>query len=78
MLLAIDVSNTNTKLGLFEGERLVASFRTTTDRARTGDELGVLVSGLFRHKGMDASVVTGVAIASVVPPLRWALDEFVR
>lgn len=78
LLLAVDVSNTNTKLGLFEGERLLTSFRITTDRARTGDELGVLVSGLFGQERIEREEVHGVAIASVVPPLRWALEEFVR
>jgi type III pantothenate kinase len=78
LLLAIDVSNTNTKLGLFREERLVASFRVSTERARTGDELGVLVSGLFAHAGIPADAVKAVIVASVVPPLRWALEEFVR
>jgi type III pantothenate kinase len=77
MLLAIDVSNTNTKLGLFAGERLVQSFRVSTDRSRTGDELGVLVAGLFAHAGLALTEVSAVIVASVVPPLRWALEDFV-
>lgn len=77
MLLAIDVSNTHTKLGLFEGERLLASFRISTDRSRTGDELSVLVRGLFQQASIDFRSVRAVAIASVVPPLRQTLEELV-
>jgi type III pantothenate kinase len=78
MLLAIDVSNTNTKLGLFEGEELVASFRVSTDRSRTGDEIGVLVRGLLGHAGIDLGRVRAAAVALVVPPLRRALESFAR
>jgi type III pantothenate kinase len=46
MLLAVDVGNTQTVLGLFEGERLADSFRLATDRSRTGDELGVTLAAL--------------------------------
>jgi type III pantothenate kinase len=77
MLLAIDVSNTHTKLGLFDGERLVHSFRIRTDRNRTGDELGALTRGLFQHRGLGLDAVDAVIVASVVPPLRRALEEFV-
>lgn len=75
MLLAIDVSNTNTKLGLFRGSDLVTSFRVATERSRTGDELGVLVSGLFAHARIERSAIDAVIIASMVPTLRWALVE---
>ena len=75
MLLAIDVSNTNTKLGLFSGDELVHSFRIATDRERTGDELGVLLGGLFAHRGCRPGDVTGIAVASVVPTLERSLEE---
>ena len=78
MLLAIDVSNTNIKLGLFEGERLLTTFRVRTERGRTGDEMGVLVGGLFAHAGLDLAKVRAAAVASVVPPLRGALEDFIR
>jgi len=78
MLLAIDVSNTNTKLGLFEGDSLVESFRIATDRSRTGDELGVLITGLFAHAGLRLDAVDGVVVSLVVPTLHWAIEELVR
>jgi type III pantothenate kinase len=69
MLLAIDVGNTNTVLGVFERKTLVQSWRLQTLRERTADELGLLVEGLFVHGGEDRSRITGIVISSVVPPL---------
>ncbi len=64
MLLAVDVGNTQTVLGLFDGERLAEHWRLATERERTGDELGVLLNGL-----LDADVVDGVCLSSTVPTL---------
>jgi type III pantothenate kinase len=73
MLLALDVGNTNTVLGLYrlDGEKpdLAAHWRVTTHRARTVDEYGVLFVNLFELNGMTASQVTHIIIASVVPPV---------
>lgn len=69
MLLAIDVGNTNIVLGVFEGATLVQSWRLTTLRERTADELGLLVDGLFAHARMDKSRVRDIILGSVVPPL---------
>ena len=69
MLLAIDVGNTNIVLGVFEGERLVESWRLATLRERTSDEIGIWVAQLFEHRAIDASKVTGIVMGSVVPPL---------
>ena len=64
MLLAIDVGNTQTVLGLFDGPELGEHWRLATDRERTGDELGVLITGL-----LDPEAVDGVCLSSTVPPL---------
>jgi type III pantothenate kinase len=74
MLLALDVGNTNTVLGLFnlaEGApaELVANWRITTSRTYTADEFGVLLRNLFALRGLEIGVVTGIVISSVVPPL---------
>jgi len=69
MLLAIDVGNTNTVLGVFEGARLLQSWRLQTLRERTADELGLLVNGLFAHHHLDKQKVTSLILGSVVPPL---------
>ena len=64
MLLAIDVGNTQTVLGLFEGAELREHWRLATDRERTGDELGVLITGLLEPDDVD-----GISLSSSVPPL---------
>ena len=69
MLLAIDVGNTNIVLGVFDGDRLVESWRLATLRERTSDEIGIWVAQLFEHRALDATKVTGVVMGSVVPPL---------
>ena len=69
LLLTIDVGNTNTVLGLHEGPELRAHWRLTTRREQTADEYGILVRNLFATQGVAPSQVTGVALASVVPPL---------
>jgi type III pantothenate kinase len=75
MLLAIDVGNTNTVLGLYRlatpdaPAALLADWRITTQRNPTVDELGVIFRNLFTLRSLDIAQVTGVAISSVVPPL---------
>src|SRR5262245_61978325 len=69
MLLAIDVGNTNIVLGVFDGDRLVHSWRLQTLRERTADELGLLVDGLFEHSQIERVQIRGVILGSVVPPL---------
>ncbi|MBD0373449.1 MAG: type III pantothenate kinase [Pyrinomonadaceae bacterium] len=73
MLLAIDVGNTNTSLGVYDREELVAHWRLTTARERTVDEYGVHSRNLFELAGLDFKAITAVAIASVVPPLNFTL-----
>ncbi len=69
MLLAIDIGNTNITLGLYEGDRLGPRWRLATGHGKTPDEYGVLMTGIFRHAGIDPAQIRAVAMASVVPPL---------
>src|SRR5687767_3606843 len=71
MLLAIDVGNTNIVIGVFRDAdwELVHSWRLTTLRERTADELGILVTNLCAHHHVTPQDITGVVVASVVPPL---------
>jgi type III pantothenate kinase len=78
MLLTIDVGNTNTVLGVFRGEELIANWRLTTARAQTVDEYGVLTRNLFSLAGLNREMISGVIISSVVPPLNWTLAEMSR
>jgi type III pantothenate kinase len=79
MLLALDVGNTNTTLGLYklDGEtpELAANWRVTTHRAQTVDEYGVFFVNLFEMHGMAPSQVTDIIIASVVPPVDSTLRQ---
>ena len=78
MLLAVDVGNTNTKLGLYDETRLVRSWRVTSRREQTADEYGVITRALLAGIGLAPAVVTGVAISSTVPAVQRALEEMVR
>jgi type III pantothenate kinase len=64
MLLAVDVGNTQTALGLYSGEKLHDHWRLATERSSTADELGVLLGGL-----LDFDEVDGICLASTVPVL---------
>jgi type III pantothenate kinase len=79
MLLALDVGNTNTKLGLYrlDGNEptVAAHWRLTTHRAQTVDEYGIFFVNLFRMNGMDTAQVKHIIIASVVPPLDSTLRQ---
>jgi len=78
MLLTIDVGNTNTVLGVFRGEELIAHWRLTTARLQTVDEYGVLTRNLFTLKNLDPKSVQGIIVSSVVPPVNWTLGEMAR
>ncbi|HEY7726365.1 MAG TPA: type III pantothenate kinase [Anaeromyxobacteraceae bacterium] len=75
MLLAIDVGNTNTVLGAFEGARLLQPWRVETSHTRTADEWGVLLRQLFAASGVDPSQVSAMVVSSVVPPLAFSLER---
>ena len=78
MLLTFDVGNTETTLGLYEGETLRAHWRVMTDVPRTSDEIGVLLRGLLAGAGIPLSDVTGAVIGSVVPRVTEPLAEACR
>lgn len=69
MLLCIDIGNTNITFGLYEGATLGPRWRIRTIHDKMPDEYGILMLQLFRHRGYAPEDVTGVSIASVVPPL---------
>jgi len=75
MILVFDVGNTETTLGLFEGEALRAHWRITTDATRTPDEIALTLRGLLAASDLAPRAVTGVAIGSVVPAMTDPLGE---
>ena len=72
MLLAIDIGNTNITFGLYEGKELGPRWRIRTIHEKMPDEYGILMVELFEHEGYKPEAVSGVVIASVVPPLSQA------
>jgi type III pantothenate kinase len=78
MLLAIDIGNSNVKIGIFDGDDLRATWNLATGIHRTSDEYGGMLLDLMERKKVSASKITGVALCSVVPPLLPAFVELCR
>src|SRR4051812_14530259 len=78
MLLAVDVGNTNIVFGVFDGPTLVQSWRLATLRERTSDEIGIWVAQLFQHRSIQTDRISGIVMASVVPPLTGTLMTMAR
>ena len=78
MLLALDIGNTNITLGVFDGERLAATWRLSTDHAKMPDEYSVTLTQLLQLRGMTVGDVDAVALCSVVPPLTPTFVELCR
>lgn len=75
MLLVLDVGNTNTVLGVYNGEKLAAHWRVGTTKTQTVDEYAVLFRNLFAMDNLKIEDVTGIIISSVVPPMDSTLRE---
>jgi type III pantothenate kinase len=73
MLLAIDVGNSHTVIGIYDGQTLVEHFRLSSEQHRTEDEYGVLLKALLHEAKVDATRIKAAVIASVVPPLTIAM-----
>lgn len=78
VLLALDLGNTNVTLGLFDGERLLHTFRAETVHARTADEYAIVLRQMFLFSNVDVKSITAAVMASVVPPLTDVLAEATR
>ena len=77
-LMAIDVGNTHTVIGLFEGGRLVRHWRVVTEADRTADEYGMLMWNLYHAAEIPTPKVTAIAVSCVVPPLLATVEELCR
>jgi type III pantothenate kinase len=78
LLLALDVGNTNTVVGLFAGAELRGHWRLTTQADRTADEIGMWLRQLLQWEQVAPADLIGVAVASVVPPMDPRLLDGVR
>jgi type III pantothenate kinase len=69
MLLAVNINNTSTTVGVFAGEELRSTWRISTERRRSADELGMLLTGVLRQGGVEIDEISDITAASVVPDL---------
>lgn len=78
MLLAVDIGNTDIKLGVFDGPALRASWRWATDAARLTDEYAVQLGWLLANAGLSPDIISRVAVCSVVPQLSATFRQLAR
>lgn len=78
MLFVIDIGNTQTVLGVFEGEKLRRDWRISTEKKKTADEYAVLIQSICSASGVSFEAFKAVAISCVVPPLLETFQEFCR
>jgi type III pantothenate kinase len=78
MLLVIDIGNTNTVLGVYDGRRLIKDWRLRTERNTTEDEVNIIITSLFAQSGIRPDQIDRTIISSVVPPMVTILDSFCR
>lgn len=75
MLLVMDVGNTNVKVGVFAGDKLIKSWRVSTEAKRTADEFGMIIFDLFKSKGVEFSDIGGIIVSSVAPMLNYTIEH---
>ncbi len=75
MLLGFDVGNSNTVIGVFDGERMINNWRIETDMNKSADEYGMLISQLFNYEGIDMKAVDDLIISTVVPSVLFTLQH---
>lgn len=75
MLLALDIGNTNVKIGLFNGDELISSWRASTMASRTADEYGMILYDLLKTRGLEFSDIEGIIMSSVAPMLNYTIEH---
>lgn len=78
MILVIDIGNTNIKYGVFDGKRLIATFRVSSQRAYTSDEYGVVVNDLLSSKDIKKDEIEGIIMSSVIPQLNYTMEHMCK
>ncbi len=78
MLLVMDVGNTNIKIGVFEGDKLLNSWRMESKAGRTADEYAVTLLNILERAGLDVHQIEGVVMSSVIPSLNYTLEHMVE
>lgn len=75
MIFVLDVGNTNTVLGVYDGDELKYHWRMETSRNKTEDEYGMVIKSLLDHVGLSFHHIKGIIISSVVPPIMFSLER---
>jgi type III pantothenate kinase len=78
MILVVDVGNTHSVIGLYQGKKLIEHWRLLTEAERTADEYGVLLRSLFSADELQFSAVQGIAVSCVVPPMNNVMEELAQ
>lgn len=78
MIFVLDVGNTNTVLGVYQGDDLKYHWRVETSRNKTEDEYGMVIKSLLQHEGLSFAQFDGIIISSVVPPIMFALERMCK
>ncbi len=78
MILVIDIGNTNTVIGVYDGSNLVKDWRIRTERRTTEDEFNILARNLFYESDINSRNISKTIISCVVPPMVTILDSFCR
>jgi type III pantothenate kinase len=78
MILVLDVGNTHTVIGLYQGKKLTHHWRLLTESERTADEYGVVLRSLFSSADLMFSAVQGIVVSSVVPPMNTMTEELIH
>jgi type III pantothenate kinase len=78
MLLVFDIGNTQTVVGVFLKEKLIANWRLATDRLKTVDEYGILLKSLFTDQNLALNQIQAAIISSVVPPVTGQFERMIE
>lgn len=77
MILTLDIGNTNIKCALYKDDVLKKAWRLSTDRHKTHDEYGVLLSMFLRNAGFDKEDIEGIIMSSVVPTINYTIEHMI-
>ena len=75
MLLAMDIGNTNVKIGIFKGDKLASTWRVSTVASHTADEYGMVIYDLLRQSGARFEDIKGSVMSSVAPSLNYTIEH---
>lgn len=78
MLLCFDVGNTNTVIGIFDGDKMLNNWRIETDMNKSADEFGMLLNQLFNYEGLNMKDVDDMIISTVVPSILFTLQHMAQ